>query len=318
MCNFLKLGGAGHNLPREAAEALQIQLLKLKLFDQKNKVMKDMALTQQTAPTLYVQAKGINFAYRRFGISSKIPLIFFQHFIGNLDDWDPAITNEIAKTRQVILFNNTGVASSTGTTPDNVAEMARDAVCFINALNIPKADFLGFSLGGFIVQQIAISDPSLIRKMILVGTAPQGSYSTFLDFVDKMKTNEGAEQFLFTLFASSEYSRTKGIESLKRIYASDNRRDATVSDKSRQAQTNALHSWGTMVPGIKLSEIQKPVLIVNGSNDEMLLTINSYKLFEDIPGSFLNLYPDSGHGAPFQYPALFVDQCNYFLEKHFE
>jgi pimeloyl-ACP methyl ester carboxylesterase len=135
--------------------------------------MKNCALAQETAPALYVETNGVRFAYRNFGASSKVPLIFFQHFIGNIDDWDPAITNEMAKSRNVILFNNTGVASTNGETPDSVAQMTKDAISFINALNINKADVLGYSLGGFIAQQMAINAPGLIRKMILVGTAPQ-------------------------------------------------------------------------------------------------------------------------------------------------
>src|SRR5580765_3411417 len=226
--------------------------------------MKNGAFSQETAPTLYVEANGVKFAYRSFGAFSKVPLIFFQHFIGNIDDWDPAITNEIAKTRKVILFNNTGVASTSGETPDNVAQMAKDAVSFINALNITKADILGYSLGGFIAQQMAITDPGLIRKMILVGTAPQGSVSSFLDFFKKMKMHEGAEKFLFTFFSSTDHSRSKGMESLNRIYAPSNRRDSFLSNETMQAQAQAIHKWGTMKPLINLNEITQPTLIING------------------------------------------------------
>ena len=277
--------------------------------------MKNCAFTQETAPTLYVEVTGVRFAYRSFGASSKVPLIFFQHFIGNIDDWDPAITNEIAKSRKVILFNNTGVASTSGETPDSVAQMAKDAISFINALNITTADILGYSLGGFIGQQIAINAPGLIRKMILVGTAPRGSVSSFLDFFNKMKMYEGAERFLFTFFSSTDNSRSKGMASLKRIYAPGNRRDSIVSNETMQAQAHAIHSWGTMKPSVIINDIRQPTLIINGSNDEMLLTINSYKLFQEIQGSLLFLYPHSAHGALFQYPDMFVEHCNYFLDK---
>jgi len=277
--------------------------------------MKGSVFAQETAPTLYVEANGINFAYRRFGASSEIPLIFFQHFIGNIDDWDPAITNEIAKKRTVILFNNVGVASTNGNTPDNVAQMAQDAVSFINALNINKADFLGYSLGGFIAQQIAFINPELIRKIILVGTAPPGRVFGFLDFLEKMNAYKGAEKFLFTFFTSTNYSRSKGMESLKRIYTHSKNRDPAVSDETMQAQAKAIHSWGNMKPSIIINDIKQPTLIINGSNDEMLLTENSYRLFQAIPGSLLYLYPDSAHGALFQYPEMFVEHCNYFLNK---
>ncbi|MGX5857925.1 alpha/beta fold hydrolase [Dyadobacter jiangsuensis] len=162
--------------------------------------MKQNTIIQQTAPTLYVEANGTRYAYRRFGTPSAVPLVFLQHFVGNMDDWDPAITNEIAKTREVILFNNKGVASTNGETPDNVAEMTADAVSFIRALKLDKVDLLGYSLGGFIAQQMATGYPELVRKVLLVGTAPQGTFSSFLDFVEEMKKRQGPEMFLFTFF----------------------------------------------------------------------------------------------------------------------
>ena len=277
--------------------------------------MDNNIITQQNSPTLYVEANGIRFAYRSLGALSEVPLLFFQHFIGNMDDWDPAITNEIARSRKVILFNNTGVASTKGITPDNVVQMANDAIGFVKALGITKADTLGYSLGGFIAQQMAVTAPELIRKMILVGTAPQGTVSTFLDFGEKMKTKEGLERFLFTFFTVTENSRSKGKESFRRIYASANRKDAMVSDETMEAQTRAIHSWGTMKPSIDLNEIKQPTLIINGSNDKMMLTENSYRLFQSIADSFLYLYPDSAHGALFQFPEMFVEHCNHFLNN---
>ena len=277
--------------------------------------MDNNIITQQNSPTLYVEANGIRFAYRSLGALSEVPLLFFQHFIGNMDDWDPAITNEIARSRKVILFNNTGVASTKGITPDNVVQMANDAIGFVKALGITKADTLGYSLGGFIAQQMAVTAPELIRKMILVGTAPQGTVSTFLDFGEKMKTKEGLERFLFTFFAVTENSRSKGKESFRRIYASANRKDAMVSDETMEAQTRAIHGWGTMKPSIDLNEIKQPTLIINGSNDKMLLTENSCRLFQSIADSFLYLYPDSAHGALFQFPEIFVEHCNHFLNN---
>ena len=132
------------------------------------------AATLETAPTRYIEGSGIRFAYRRLGPSTGTPLVLLQHFSGNIDAWDPAVVNALAADRPVIAFDNAGVGRSTGRTPDNVAAMARDAVDFIDLLGLAEVDLLGFSLGGCIAQQIAAEHGRLVRKLILVGTAPKG------------------------------------------------------------------------------------------------------------------------------------------------
>ena len=132
------------------------------------------AATLETAPTRYIEGSGIRFAYRRLGPSTGTPLVLLQHFSGNIDAWDPAVVNVLAADRPVIAFDNAGVGRSTGQTPDNIAAMARDAVAFINLLGLSEVDLLGFSLGGFVAQQIAAEHGRLVRKLILVGTAPKG------------------------------------------------------------------------------------------------------------------------------------------------
>src|ERR1700726_272591 len=135
--------------------------------------------THQTAPTQFVEAAGIRFAYRRFtnrrfGANIDIPLLFFMHFTGTMDHWDPAVTDGFAQDREVILFDNAGVSSSTGDVPTSIEEMAQHAAAFIDALGIKKVDALGFSMGGLIAQQITIDRPDLVRKLILIGTGPRG------------------------------------------------------------------------------------------------------------------------------------------------
>ena len=130
--------------------------------------------TLETAPTRYIEGSGIRFAYRRLGPSTGTPLVLLQHFSGNIDAWDPAIVNALAVDRPVIAFDNAGVGRSTGQTPDNIAAMARDALAFIDLLGLSEVDLLGFSLGGCVAQQIAAEHGRLVRKLILVGTAPKG------------------------------------------------------------------------------------------------------------------------------------------------
>ncbi len=74
--------------------------------------------THETAPTQYIDVKGNKFAYRSFGKQAGVPLVFLQHFTGTMDNWDPAVTNSLAKNHHVILFNNKGVSTSSGKTPN--------------------------------------------------------------------------------------------------------------------------------------------------------------------------------------------------------
>src|SRR5271156_3616446 len=131
--------------------------------------------THQTAPTQFVEANGTRFAYRRFGNPQGVPIVLNQHFRGTLDHWDPAVTNGLAKTREVILFDNAGVASSSGETPDSFQEMGANAIAFTRALGLEQVDVLGFSIGGMVSQEFVLQAPDLVRKLILVGTGPRGA-----------------------------------------------------------------------------------------------------------------------------------------------
>ena len=122
--------------------------------------------TYTTAPTQFVEAAGVRFAYRRFGNAEGVPLVFCQHFIGNLDNWDPAVTDGLARGREVILFDNAGIAASSGETPKSIGAMARHATAFVDALGLGAIDLLGFSLGGMVAQQVALDRPALVRKLV--------------------------------------------------------------------------------------------------------------------------------------------------------
>jgi pimeloyl-ACP methyl ester carboxylesterase len=106
----------------------------------------------QTAPTQFVEASGIRFAYRRFGKAGTMPLVFNMHFMGTMDHWDPAVTDGFAKDREVILFDNAGVSSSSGEVPETFAQMGANAIAFIKALGVKRVDVLGFSIGGLVAQ----------------------------------------------------------------------------------------------------------------------------------------------------------------------
>src|SRR6201987_1729952 len=177
-----------------------------------------MIHTHQTAPTQFVEANGIRFAYRRFGKTGGLPIVFNQHYIGTMDYWDPAVTDGLARDREVILFNNAGVSSSSGEVPTTFEQMGANAIAFIKALGLSKVDVLGFSIGGMVAQEITLQAPDLVRKLILVGTGPRGA---------DMSTSRSAEIFagsydppehlwLAVHFSPSPSSRAAGLAFLKR------------------------------------------------------------------------------------------------------
>ena len=271
------------------------------------------------APTQYIEVDGIRYAYRSLGKQTGIPIVCLQHFTGTLDNWDPIMINGFANERPVIAIDNTGIGNSGGATPDTVQEMARDAIKIITALEIKKCDVLGYSLGGFIAQTIAATKPDLFRKIILVGTAPQGAKAlrSFPQLVEKAFQQQGIEVYLYIFATKSEKSRKLLTATYLRLVERKNDRDKETGIPSVQAQVKALTKWGTDPVTIKLNEIHQPVMIVQGSNDEMMDSDTSLGLFKQIPNALLFYYPDSAHGSFFQYPEMFVEQANFFL-NHFE
>jgi len=129
--------------------------------------------THITVPTRFVEAGGIRYAYRRFGSESGTPLVFLQHFRGGLDNWDPLVTDGLAQGRPVFLFNNAGVASSSGETPNTIDAMSDHVAAFVNALGLPRVDVLGFSIGGYVAQSFVLRHPHLARRLVLAGTGPR-------------------------------------------------------------------------------------------------------------------------------------------------
>jgi pimeloyl-ACP methyl ester carboxylesterase len=270
-------------------------------------------------PTQYVEVDEIKYAYRSFGKESDVPLVCLQHFTGTLDNWDPVIVNGLAEERQVITIDNAGIGNSGGTTPDNVRDMAKTAIKIISALGIKKCDVLGYSLGGFIAQTIAATKPDLLRKIILVGTAPQGTKAlhSFPQLVEKAFQQQGIEIYLYIFATKTEKSRKLVTATFQRLMERQKDRDKDTGMPAVQAQISALTTWGTDPVTIKLSEIKQPVMIVQGSNDEMMDSDTSLQLFKQISNALLFYYPDSAHGSFFQYPEMFVKEASEFL-NYFE
>ena len=274
-----------------------------------------------TAPTQFLEAGGIRFAYRRFGTPAATPLVFTQHFMGNLDNFDPAITDALAPGREVILFDNAGVGRSTGTAPSTIDGMAADALRFIDGLGLTAVDLLGHSMGGETAQLIALNRPDLVRRLVLVGTGPRGGFSIARQPASTAplfgKRDElGDDMWLPILFSPSKESQAAGRAFVARIQARTEDRDIPVSAETIAAYRAAAQGWGSapLDDLAYLSRIAQPALVVNGSNDVVIPTINSYHLYQHLPDAELWLLPDSGHGAHFQYPALFARQVIDFLD----
>jgi pimeloyl-ACP methyl ester carboxylesterase len=276
--------------------------------------------THDTAPTQYAEGGGIRFAYRRFGMPERPPLVFFQHFMGTLDDHDPALSDAFASDREVILFDNAGVASSSGTVPGTIEAMARDAITFIDALGLNTVHLVGHSMGGLVAQEVALGRPDLVRRLVLVGTGPRGGEGlgatpAWVAELFTRKYERQEDMWLPILFAPTETSQAAGRAYVERITARADR-DMPFSDQSVSAQRAALAAYGAAKDPAyaHLKGLRLPVLVVNGSDDIVIPTINSYILQQFLPDAELILYPDANHGAHFQYPELFVRHARIFLD----
>ncbi|MDB6102994.1 MAG: hypothetical protein JWO52_2993 [Gammaproteobacteria bacterium] len=274
--------------------------------------------TLESAPTHYVEGGGIRFAYRKLGPSTGTPLVLLQHFSGNIDAWDPAVVNTLAVDRPVIAFDNAGVGRSTGNTPDSVEAMARDAVTFIEQLGFSEVDLLGYSLGGCVAQQMAAEHGPLVRKLILVGTAPRGGEEHLLAVLkEAFSRSETPDPRLPLFFTQSAASQAAGKAFLKRVYTRTEDRDIDSGSAVTDPQAKALITWcATPDPEHTiLRAITQPALVVSGSSDTMLPADNAYTMFKALSNAQLVLYPDSGHGALFQHHELFVSHVGTFLNS---
>jgi pimeloyl-ACP methyl ester carboxylesterase len=276
--------------------------------------------THHTAPTQFVIGDGIKFAFRRFGKTGGIPLIFLQHFTGTLDNWDPAVTDGIAAEREVIIFDNAGIAGSGGEVASTIKGIAATALSFIDTLGLKEIDLFGFSMGSFVAQEITLARPSLVRKLMLIGSGPRGGegLATFSPEVWAMFTktyDQPDELLLETFFSPTPTSQAAGWKFLERIRARVQDRDVNINDQVVPAQLAAIGEWGAPAEGSYdyLKEIKIPVLIVNGKTDVLFPTVNSYLLQQHLPDAQLILYPDSNHASQSQFIGNFLVQVSLFL-----
>ncbi|PWK34239.1 alpha/beta fold hydrolase [Cupriavidus plantarum] len=279
-----------------------------------------MSHSHLTAPTQYIEADGIRYAYRRWGKKDTVPLLFIIHYRGGMDHWDPLMTDGLAEGREVILMNGRGVASSSGTPRNRAEDMADDFASAVRALGIPKVDVVGFSIGGFQAQELALRHPDLVRKVILLGTGPRGG-DPWIDpkMADVAPKDElGVDDFLFLFFGRSEEAKRAGRAFWARRHERKDQDPASSPDVAK-AQWELYQAYMVPVGGDNpyghLNALKQPTLVVNGIEDIMIATVNSLYLGQHIPNAQVILYPDSGHGAHFQYPDRFLKHATQFLDE---
>jgi pimeloyl-ACP methyl ester carboxylesterase len=279
----------------------------------------DAPPTHMTAVTQFVDAAGVRFAYRRFGVAGATPLVMLQHFRGNLDNWDPALTDGLAREREVILVDYPGVSSSSGAFGPTIADTARQMTAFVEALDLSEIDLLGFSIGGFVAQEMALVRPALVRRLVLAATGPKGApgmHGWREDIADAARLEEGtAESLLHIFFAPTETSRALGGEFLGRFMARSEDRDEPSSLAARDAQYDAIVEWGIPDHGAlqRLTAIEPPTLIIQGDNDQMIPTKLSHLMAGLIPDAQIRIYDDAAHAFLFQYPTEVAADINAFL-----
>lgn len=258
-------------------------------------------------------------AYRVLGGKTGTPLVLLSPLGWSMDDWDPIIVDGLAKNSTVIIFDYKGVGASSGKTPTTITAMANDAISFIKALGYSRVNLLGFSMGGFVAQQMIETEPQLVNKLILTGTGPQGSQG-LAEVGNKVSTGGNLsprEQYLHFLFAPSASSRQLGEASFARIHAKKDGRDLPISQESFVAELTAVLGWAQPdTAGFeKAKTVTNPVLIIGGQYDFFIPVVNELNLYQAMPNSRLLLLPDAGHAVMNQYPALFLQETVSFLKN---
>ena len=298
---------------------LLIAITICKVSAQNDSVDKNSTMTFQNVETESINISGTDFYYRKLGENNAgIPVIFLNHIAATMDNCDPRIMDGIASKHQIICFDNRGVGATKGKTPKTIAEMAKDARAFIHALGYEKVDLVGFSLGGFISQEILLQEPQLVRKAIITGTGPAGGEGiknvtriTYKDILRGLVSFKDAKTFLF--FNRNENGKKSAKEFLSRLKEREENRDKRMGIGNFQRQLKAIHAWGMQAPQ-DLSVIKQPVLVANGDNDRMVPSSNTYDLGKRIVNSEIIVYKDAGHGGIFQYHGEFVKSALEFLD----
>lgn len=268
--------------------------------------------------TRFVEAGGVRYAYRVIGEADGPPLVMMNRFRGTMDEWDPAFVDRLADDRTVILFDNAGVARSSGAPSPRLAGWADNTATFVGALGYREIDVLGFSLGGLMAQELVHRHPGLVRRLIIAGSGAgyvEGYNVRPQAIAVATKPVNTDEDFLYLFFRDTPTSQAAGRAHLARLRQRDDAFAALVSADAWRAMLSAASDVGTPETSLlnRAPDLTIPVLVANGVEDAMIPTYQSFALAQALPDATLILYPDSGHAFMFQFPEAFADTVNRFL-----
>lgn len=269
------------------------------------------------AANRFISVGGTRFAYRELGPRGGVPLVLLNHWGAVLDNFDPRIVDGLACHHHIIALDYRGIGLSGGSAPVTIDEMARDVIAMIHAMGIGTIDLMGFSLGGFVAQDVTLKAPGLVRKLILTGTGPAGGAGiakvgrvSWPLILKGLVTLRDPKTYLF--FTGTPNGRASAKAFLSRLTERKAGRDKGPSPRAFLRQLSAIQAWGRQAPQ-DLGQIRIPALVANGDNDIMVPTTNSHDMARRIPGAELVIYPDAGHGGIFQYHDQFVPKALSFL-----
>ena len=268
----------------------------------------------------FITVNGNRIAYRELSKGkSKIPLVMLVHLTANMDNWDPKLIDILAEKQHVILVDLPGIGDSQGKVAASIPGMAEQGISIIKEFGYSKINLLGLSMGGMVAQEIVKLDNQLVNKLILVGTGPRGGKGirnitgiTFKYIFKAALEKTDPKRFIF--YNHDKEGKMEAEKVIRRLAERNGKSlDKATTIPSFLRQLRAIRKWGKEKAD-NLSFINQPTLIINGDNDLMVATENSYDMHDRIANSKLVIYPNSGHGSLFQFPEKFSDEVQNFLK----
>ena len=254
------------------------------------------------------------------------PILLIQGHAGSMDDnWEPSILKELSSNHTVIIFDNRGVKNTTtGTKQFSIQQFANDTAGLLDALKIQKANVLGHSLGSFIAQQLAITHPDKVNRLILVSSSCGGKESISQSpealklankIVSSMVNNTPIEPQEIKTAIALGFGPTwiklhpNFLETIPTNLTSKDLIPSGITPNTWIQQNNAIQNWkSTNWSGVcsQLTKISQPTLVLTGSEDPTIPAANSFIIAGKIPGAWLVQIPAAGHSVMDQYPAELV------------